>query len=448
MPVPSVSDVLSIPTKWGGVTNGVNSITNYLAGQQQQGQQLQLEQAKQLANAQAMSMAYTGRRNPNIDAMLTQNPYGRFILPQGAQSQGAGTPQQGNNVMSSTLMGVSPASAMFGAGGNVQPMGMGMPGAPADQGQSNPSQGGSANFSPFNPIASGPVQTSQTSEFQPYIGMVPKSVTTQNPQGEAIVQGAKSQAEANVAVPTQYAKDIVTGKAKEDMAFNSLNAMSDNLVSSLKGALAQQGGGGLGPELVGKVASFTGMPNTGLIKGMNAVKRDTAIAYARTLANGSQGVQKLMERVADTLPDGGFTSEQAGSTVAEMKFTAMALKVAADKLQLTPQQMESLSEDQLQMLVDQGKTQLGGQKAQDQIYQQVAQQFSDTQPRKSIDLEGNVNLAQANPLAKAFGMQYKPNTGTTKPQQQSQNNAMPKYDPKTQKLQQNTRTKEYRVVNL
>lgn len=390
------------------------TIADYLMQRQQQGQSLQFEQAKNLANAQAMSMAYTGQRNPNIDAMLSQNPFGKFIMPQGSASQNAGTPQPGNNVMSSTLMGVSPAAAMFGAGGNVTPMGAGMPGAP--QSTQTPSMGGGANFSPFNPLGnSGPVATSATSEFQPYVGMMPKSITTQNPAGEAAVQSAKSQAEANVAVPEQYAKDIVTSKAKEDTAFNSLNAMSDNLVSSLKGVLAQQGGGGPIPEGIGFVASKLGMPNTGLIKGMTAVKRDTAIAYARTLANGSQGVQKLMEKVADTLPDGGFTSEQAGSTVAEMKFTAMALKVAADKLKLTPDQIDNLSEEQLQMLVNSGKTALGGQKAQDAIYQQIGQQFADTQPRKSIDLEGNVNPAQANPIAQRFGMKYQPNSADFNP---------------------------------
>lgn len=272
MPPPSVSEVLSIPTRWGGVTNGANSMADMLAQRQTQGQGLQLEQAKQLANAQAMSMAYTGRRNPNIDAMLSQNPFGKFIMPQGWQPQGAGSPQPGNNIMSSVLMGNSPASAMFGAGGNVSPIGMGMPGAmPTEQGQQTQGQGGgSANFSPFNPVSSGPVATSATSEFQPYIGMVPKSITTQNPSGESVVSQAKAQGEANVAPTKEFStkmagsqalaqENLVRDNTQMMSVFQTLKNLHDIHSTLAKSNLAGTDLGNLAQNNLGHVGTFAAM---------------------------------------------------------------------------------------------------------------------------------------------------------------------------------------------
>lgn len=394
------------PVGWQAANSNLADViknsTQYVIQQHQKIQDLQLQQAQDLSKFRTLDQVYYGgQHGGQIDALLAQNPYGKSLVnPNGPLSQ------QGTSNPSGSIGTPGMGASMIGFPGmNNNITGQSM--LPMPTTGSN-----GTSMSPVNPTGGGPVITSMTQK-----AFEAPSMTIQNPAGEAAVQGAKSQAEANVAVPTEYAKNVVGSKAKEDTAFNSLNAMSDNLVSSLKGVLAQQGGGGIIPEATGFVASKLGMANTGLIKGMTAVKRDTAIAYARTLANGSQGVQKLMEKVADTLPDGGFTSEQAGSTVAEMKFTAMALKVAADKLKLTPDQIDNMSEEQLQMLVNSGKTQLGGKQAQDQIYQQISQQFAQTEPRQSIDLEGNVKQAEANPIAKMLHMKYggsqNPVTNTT-----------------------------------
>lgn len=193
-------------------SQATGNIANYLMQRQSQGEGLQLQQAQQLANAQAISMAYTGRRNPNIDAMLSQNPFGRFIMPQGNAQPNTGTPQPGNNIMSGTLMGMSPKSAMFSSGGNVTPVGMPDTSQSATNPNSQPGQGMSANFSPFNPISSNPVVSDVTSEFQPYVGMIPKSIKTQNPQAEASLASAKTfgskQAEQMMGAQESESRDI------------------------------------------------------------------------------------------------------------------------------------------------------------------------------------------------------------------------------------------------
>lgn len=196
MGVPSVSDVLSIPTRFGGVTNGANSIANYLAQQQQAKQGLQLQQAQTLSNYQNMLLAYTGQRNPNIDAVLAQNPYGRVMVPQGGGQPSQGQPQ----------MGTQPQPAMGGqaspqmGGGNMPQQGGGMP-----------MPGGMTSGANFNPLGSmggqSPVVTGQSQTFAPMGDMGPKTTTSMgNPQGEAQVQSAKdyagdmskAQAQANI----------------------------------------------------------------------------------------------------------------------------------------------------------------------------------------------------------------------------------------------------------
>lgn len=384
-----------------GMSDLVKNASGYLMQQQKMKQDNQQSLAQSLLAAKVQHLMYPQFSNPQasqaLDQMISSNPYAKNLLGDISQSLGQSGTQPGTQPQQTQQQPLI---------GNTNPMSTGVDNQSQSVSLPQTAQNG-VSMSPLNYITNTPVVTSQGQTLKTPFGDITQ--TTQNPAGEASVAGAKSQAEANVAIPTQYAKDIVSSKAKEDTAFNSLNAMTDNLVSSLKGVLIQQGGGGIVPEMIGTVASKLGLDNTGLIKGISAVKRDTAIAYARTLAGGSQGVQKLIEKVADTLPDGGFTSEQAGSTIAEMKFTAMALKIAADNLKLTPQQINNLSEEQLQMLVDSGKTQLGGKKAQDAIYQQIGQQFSENEPRKSINLEGNVQDAKANPIADFLNMKYRIN---------------------------------------
>lgn len=190
---PTIQERLSVPNRWSNLNKTISGFGDMQAQKYQGGQQLQMAQAQQLANAQAMYMAYTGKRNPNIDAMLTSNPYGKFILPQGQPLAQSGQGQPMNNQVASTLFGVSPAQSM--ASSSNMPFAMGMPGGDqsSQMAPSNGSVPSSGSMSSVNP-SSGPVQTSMTSEMQPYVGMVPKSITTANPAGEGIVAGAKEYA--------------------------------------------------------------------------------------------------------------------------------------------------------------------------------------------------------------------------------------------------------------
>lgn len=440
MGVPSVSDVLSIPTRWGGVTNGANSIAAYLAQQQQARQQLQLQQAQTLSQYQTIIQASTGQRNPNIDAILAQNPYGKTLLPQGGGQQ-AQPPQQGGQGM----MGVGSMPTIPSGG-----QGMGLP----------TSFGGGANFNPLSGIGGGqstngsPVMTSQSKTFAPFGDMGPKTTTSMaNPQGEAAVQTAKSQAEADVNIPAQYSKDIMQSKAKENAAYATLDSLSDNLVGNIKSAMIQSGGGGFMPEMAGKIAAgpvgqALGMSdNTSAITAMNAVKRDTAIAYARNLAGGSQGVQKLMERVLDTMPDQGMTPQQAASSLAEMKMTGLALKNGIDRLKLTPDQLDGMTAEQFQSLAD-GEKSIMGPDQQNQVLAGIYKNMANVPARLQGDMfTGKTFEPQTNKLSKSLGMNFNPVSQASQ-QQNTQTNNVPKFNAKTQKLQRNTKTGEYRVVSL
>lgn len=178
MPPPSVAEVLSIPTRWGGITNGANSIAQYLAGQQTKKQDLQYNLANQLINAQALSMAYGGSQNPTIASMLENNPYGKGLFPN-VPTQGTTTPVSG---MPPTIN----ANGMFGLGGGIG-YGMSTP-APAMGGQFNP-------LNSTSPASGDNVTTGSSMEFKPFVGMVPSKVDVQNIPGQSKLAAAKSYAE-------------------------------------------------------------------------------------------------------------------------------------------------------------------------------------------------------------------------------------------------------------
>lgn len=463
MGVPSVSDVLSIPTRWGGFNNGVSSIANYLGQQRQAQQSIQLQQAQQLAQYKTyydlQSDPQSQAISQRISALLAQNPYGRALAGQnmGQALQPAQQPQpQADASQNTPTQGQSQGGVTPLSGANaIQPLG----GSPISMGNS---PGMSGVLNPIgNQFGGGNVSTggSMSQKF----GQPPTiNSNFSNPQGDAAVQSAKSQAEANVQVPAQYGKDIMASKAKENAAYATLDSLSDNLVGNIKSAMIQSGGGGFMPDMVGKLAAgplgqALGMSdNTSAITAMNAVKRDTAIAYARNLAGGSQGVQKLMERVLDTMPDQGMTPQQAASSLAEMKMTGLALKNGIDKLKLTPDQMDSMTADQFQALADSAKS-LMGPDQQNQVLSGIYKSMANVPARLQGDMfTGKTFEPQTNPLSKKIGMDFNPTGGNKLPtaqtgqgsQPQSMANKIPQYNPKTQKLQQNTKTGEYRVVNL
>lgn len=179
------------------VQNAGNSIAQYLMQQQQAKQSIQLDQAKTLSQYQNMIQASTGQRNPNIDAILSQNPYGRQMVPQGGGQ-------------TSTLQGGQPS--MMG-GGISTPTNSNV-----NQSPSMPSMAGGFNANPLGNQFGGaqsqsPVVTSQSQTFSPFGEMGPKTTTsTANPQGEAIVAGNK-----------EY-----TGKMAGTQALSQENLVRDN----------------------------------------------------------------------------------------------------------------------------------------------------------------------------------------------------------------------------
>lgn len=409
---PTIQERLSVPNRYSNLNNTISGFGQMQTDKYQAGQQLQLAQAQQLANAQAMYMAYTGKRNPNIDAMLSNNPYGKFIIPQGQGLSSANQPQTQNgnqpmnNQVAGTLFGLPPAQAMA-ASGNM-PMSYGNPSTNTDTSSGSvPSNGQSMSL--MNPI-SGPVQTSMTSEMQPYVGMVPKSITTQNPQGEAAVQSAKSQAEAGVAVPEQYSKDIMSSKAKEDVAAGTLYGLSKNLIADLKASQVESGGGG---PVMGRLANldtmFGGSPATFGIK--NTV-RDTAIAYARNLSGGSQGVTRLFQNIVDTIPNENATSKQAGTASLQMYLTARQLQSGMDNLNLTPPDLKNMTDDQLQNVLGSGNIDRNSEA------KKFAQVVANTPATKILDMNGKLSEAEPNMFTRM--LKNKPSSQSdSKPQKTS-----------------------------
>lgn len=384
----------SIPTTaiqpYGGeaLGQGVHDIASalgaYLNHQVETKQKLQQDIALKVAEAKAEAW---GKQQDPIARALTMGKLGEMGYPTGGMQSGSGID------IGSMLQG-NPYADMVGAN---SPQSASMPQQAQQQSPTAPSTNDmpSGGGMPMSPMAGNGQWTPMTGERNPFTnGVMPKTFSN---------IGAKVGESAG----TSYGDKIAQSKAQEDTAYSALDAMTNNLTSSLKGAMIQAGGGGPAQALAGGAAAAMGLPNTGLIKGMSEVKRSTAIQMARTLAGGSQGVQKLFERVLETLPDTGFTPEQAGTTIAEMKFTGLALKTAFDKLGITPEAANKLSDSDIQHLVEEGKAQLGPE-AQQQLYGNIAQQFSGISPRQQVDLEGNVTEPKVNPISGFFGMKYNP----------------------------------------
>ncbi len=202
-----------------------------------------------------------------------------------------------------------------------------------------------------------------------------------------------------------YGKSLQT--TKED--FNSLLNLGDNLVASLKASNSQSGGAGPAQGFVGNIAAKLGMPDTGNISAMKAIKRDTALAYSRALVGGARGMATVFNKVLDSLPDSGSTTEQQGSIIGEMNLTAYAMLKAKKQLGLTNSQINKMSPSSLESLISDQKANMTPDET-NSLYKSMGERFSNISPRKQIDINGNVTDAKANPISKAiFGdKQIKP----------------------------------------
>ncbi len=231
---------------------------------------------------------------------------------------------------------------------------------------------------------------SQTSSTDPITGETTGTTTSANIPAEI----SKNQA-------VEYGKALQT--TKED--FNSILNLGDNFVSSLKASNAQSGGAGPIQGAIGKLAAAAGQPDTGDISGLKAVKRDTALAYARVLSGSSRGMATIFNRVLDSLPDSGSTKEQQGSVLAEMNLTAYAMLKAKKQLGLTDSQLNKMGPSSLESIISEQKANLTPDE-QNAIFGAMSDRFKNISPRKQIDINGTVTDAKPNPISKfIFGGQ-------------------------------------------
>lgn len=355
MGVPSVSDVLSIPTRAGGITNGANSLAAYFAQQQQARQGLQLQQAQTLSNYQNIIQASTGQRNPNIDAMLAQNPYGRQMVPQGQpQSQSQGGQQ-------SPMMG----GGMFGG------MGGGM----------------------FNPLnnASGPVVTGQSQTFASFGDMGPKTTTSiANPLAEAQVQSAKTTGE-----------DVSKEGVAQDSAFYQVGNSVRNIISDLKSAQIQSGGSGRIPGMIGSLAESMGAPDTGNIGSYDAAKTEGAINLARIASGGSRGIASIFQKFEHGFPELSDPDQTQMTKGATLFRTALSFRRAADSLRqkYTDNQLDAMSPTKLQSLLEQQQEEVSPDD-QKQINDYIGGMIKSVPAAPTFSSQGQV-ATQMNPLSRA-----------------------------------------------
>lgn len=215
---PTLQQRLSLPNRWSNLNSTVSGVGDMAAQQYQARQGNQQSLAQSLLSAKLNRLLYPGMSfgGPDVDAkldsLISQNPYARNML-QGVSSS---LSQQGQGQQSQPMPGISMA------GGGMMPGGQ--PGASGDASGGGdgiqPLTGG--GMSPFNPAGGGSVVTGQS--LKTPMG----SFSLQNPAGEAAIQSAKSQAEANVAVPKEYATSMAKTQAlaQENLARDNTQMMS------------------------------------------------------------------------------------------------------------------------------------------------------------------------------------------------------------------------------
>lgn len=364
------------PTGWQAANQSMSGLishaSDYLMQQQQKVQDLQLQQAQDLSKFKTLDQVYYGGAySQKLDSLLSQNPYGRHLIGPRSSLSNAGqpdSPMTGNPNVGAAMIG-APGASMYGTG--MFPMN-----SPTTGGA--PSGGGS--MSSVNPVSSGPVVTGGTQK-----AFEPPSMNFANPAGEAQVQQAKSQAEANVAVPTQYAKDIVSKKASEDAAAASLDGITKNLAADIKASQIESGGGGPFMGNIAKLSTHVGMaPAT---YGLENTLRDSSVAYARTLANGSQGVQKLFQSVMESMPGAAATPQQSGTALLQMHLTAKQLQAGMDSLGMTPKDMENKTPEQIQVILSAGAGTID-RSAETQNFSKI---LASIQPTKVMDMNGSIS---------------------------------------------------------
>lgn len=416
-----------------------SGIAQYLMQQQQARQGIQLKQAETLSNYQNIIQASTGQRNPNIDAMLAQNPYGRQMVPQG-QPQ----PQQGQGGQPSPMMG----GGMFGAMGTPSPS-ISSPtmGGMGGQG-SAPTMSGSMGGGMFNPLNNAsPIVTGQSQTFAPFGDMGPKTTTTTaNPQAEAQVAGAKSYADKSAAAQqgaqeseTRDIQQLAMVKNAIKPLVDSYNQVQGSSILGMPGAGDNYGSSII--ENADKIPQLGGMQN-------RIVPPEVQKAAGQFLSNKNELVTKLQPLLSQQFGKEGSSrimeslinmsqQEIGGLNTPKAQFQGQ-ISGTLSSLYRIAKASQAYSQD----LQQSGQPNPDPNVATQEIAKRMSMQNLSPNEQKELggmidDVLGNNKLtsgAQLNPVSSAKSQVQAPQ--------------IPKYNPSTQKLQQNSRTGEYRVVSL
>lgn len=352
-----------------------------------------------------------GMSMPSMSDMLAGNPYAKYVLPQGGQGFGGFTPPQPQSPQ-----GGSPQ-------GSYSPQVIGLP-----SGQTGVS-------APDNMLGtSQPSDTSggwlaTTAERNPFGGYMAKEI--QNVPAQTQIAAGKS-----------YAEKIGLSKAQQTTGTTMLDSITRNLAADLKAHFIESSGGGpVKGNITGFSTKFGMSPAT---YGLQNTVRDSAIAYARDLAGGSQGVQRLFQAIGETIPQVGTSQDQAGTALLQMHLTAAQLQSGIQNLGIQPQDLSKMSEQEIQQVLAKGSID------RDAETQRFSQMIAGIKPTKVMGMDGQYRDPTVNPLLSMFGSIKNEGKlpGGNPFSQTSGNKSIPKYDRKTQKLQQNKNTGEYRVVSL
>lgn len=276
------SNIGAMQNRYNAPATALNSVTQYLSGQQQKVQDLQMQQAQDLSKFKTLDQVYYGGAHQyQLDQLLSQNPYGKHLVTPKQNMGNAGqapSPMPGNPNSGGAMIG-APGTSQFGAG--VLPM----PISGGGNAQSAPS---GAPMSPMNPINSPVVTGGSTTQkaFEP-----PSfSQTYANPAAEANVAGAKefsgkmageqAGAQAGVAKDTQQLAMITN-------AIKPLAENYDKVYNSKVGGVLPAAGDVYGSTIV-KNADWLprGIQNS-------VVPPETQQAAGQFLANKNELVTKL-----------------------------------------------------------------------------------------------------------------------------------------------------------
>lgn len=201
---------------------------------------------------------------------------------------------------------------------------------------------------------------------------------------------------------SSYSEAIGQSKGKEAVASSMIDQLNRNLSADLKSSLIESGGGGPIKGRIAKAVTFLGQaPST---FGLQNTKRDTAIAYARQLAGGSQGVQRLFEHVLSSLPDESASEEQMATALNQMNLTAKQLQAGMQRMGYTEEQMKGISDSELANIVAAGSSSINRGAVQNEF----SKMLGETSPTNVMDMSGRMRAPTPNVIADKMNWRWNP----------------------------------------